>query len=79
MHNGSCSVTVFSIACDSASITSIVSNWRPFSFIFNRRNRGKKWWVGDDSHVAFGQELSGEKGSVRWCAVVMQQLVLLSQ
>jgi hypothetical protein len=30
---------VFSTACDSASITSVVSKWRPFSFIFNRGNR----------------------------------------
>jgi hypothetical protein len=26
---------VFSTACDSASITLIVSQWQPFSFIFN--------------------------------------------
>jgi hypothetical protein len=32
---------VFSIACDSASITSIVSKWLAFSFIFNRENREK--------------------------------------
>jgi hypothetical protein len=34
-------VRVFSTACDSVSITSVVSKWRPFSFIFNRRNREK--------------------------------------
>jgi hypothetical protein len=28
----SCSVSVFSTACKSASITSVVSKWRPFSF-----------------------------------------------
>jgi hypothetical protein len=33
---------VFSTACDSASITSTVSKWRPFSFIFNRGNREKQ-------------------------------------
>jgi hypothetical protein len=47
----SCSVRVFSTACDSVSITSIV--W-PLSFIFNRGNR-KVGWVGDDSHVASGK------------------------
>jgi hypothetical protein len=34
-----CSVRVFSIACNSASITSIVLKWQPFSFTFNRGNR----------------------------------------
>jgi hypothetical protein len=34
-------VRLFSTACDSASITSIVSKWRPFSFIFNQGNREK--------------------------------------
>jgi hypothetical protein len=29
----------FSTVCNSVSITSIVSKWRTFSFIFNRRNR----------------------------------------
>jgi hypothetical protein len=50
---------VFSITCNSASITKIVSKWRPFSFIFIRRNR-KKWggW-GDYSHVAFGKIFPG--------------------
>jgi hypothetical protein len=33
---------------------------------------------GDDSHVVFGKEFPGEKGSARWCIVVMQQPVLLS-
>jgi hypothetical protein len=37
----SCSVSVFSTAYDSASITSVVSKWRPFSFIFNRANGEK--------------------------------------
>jgi hypothetical protein len=32
----SCYVPVFSPACESASITSIVSKWRPFRSIFNR-------------------------------------------
>jgi hypothetical protein len=42
----SCSVRVFSIACDSATITSIVSKWRPFNFIFNRRNRESRMGKG---------------------------------
>jgi hypothetical protein len=52
-------VKVFSIACDSASITSAVSQWRPSSFIFNLRNR-KVGCVGDDSHVVF-EKFPGEK------------------
>jgi hypothetical protein len=32
-------VRVFSTVCDSALITSIVSKWRFFSFIFNQGNR----------------------------------------
>jgi hypothetical protein len=32
---------VFSIDCHSASITSTVSKWLPFSFIFNQGNREK--------------------------------------
>jgi hypothetical protein len=35
------------------------------------------WWVGDKSHVIFGQKFLGEKGSVKWCVVVMQQPVIL--
>jgi hypothetical protein len=49
----------------------------PFSFICNWENR-KIGWVGDDSHVVFSQKFLGEKGSVRWCVVMMQQPVLLS-
>jgi hypothetical protein len=36
-------------------------------------------YVGDDSHVAFGERLPGEKGSVRRCFVMMQQPVLRHQ
>jgi hypothetical protein len=35
-------------------------------------------WVREDSHVIFGQNFPTERGSVRWCVVVMQQPVLLS-
>jgi hypothetical protein len=58
-----CSVRVFSSACDSASITTVVSKWRPFSFIFNGRNR-KVGRVGDDIHVVFGQKFPGRKGNI---------------
>jgi hypothetical protein len=67
-----CYVRVFNTAYSSASITSVVSKWRPFSFVFNRGNR-EVGWVGEDSHVAFGNKFPGEKGSMRWCFVVMQQ------
>jgi hypothetical protein len=30
-------------------------------------------WVGDDSHVVFGQIFPGEKGNARWHVDVMQQ------
>jgi hypothetical protein len=60
----SCSVRVFSTASVSASITSVVSKWWLFSFILNRGNR-KVEWVGNDSHVSYGQKFSCEKGSLR--------------
>jgi hypothetical protein len=66
---------VFSTACDSASITSTVSKWQPFNFIVNRGSREKQGgW--SDSHVLFGKEFPGEKGSVRRCIVMMQQPVV---
>jgi hypothetical protein len=34
---------VFSTAWNSASITSIVSKWRPLSFIFNQGNKKVRW------------------------------------
>jgi hypothetical protein len=42
----SCSVREFRTACDSASIASVVSKWRPFSFIFNWGNREKQGRAG---------------------------------
>jgi hypothetical protein len=48
---------VFSTAYDSASITSIVSKWQPFTFIFNQGNRG---WMTDDSFVVFDQKFPGK-------------------
>jgi hypothetical protein len=38
-----------------------VSKWQLLSFNSNQGNR-KVGWVGDDSHVVFGQKLSAEKG-----------------
>jgi hypothetical protein len=35
------------------------------------------FWEGDDSRVVFDKKFPGEKGSMRWCIVVMQQPVLL--
>jgi hypothetical protein len=61
---------------DSASITLFVSKWRPFSFIYNRGSRNVGW-VGDASHVIFGQKFPGEKESVGRCVDMMQQSVLL--
>jgi hypothetical protein len=58
-----------STAYDPACITSVVSKWRLFSFIFNRRNR-KVRSVGDNSHDVFGKKFPSEKASVRWCIVI---------
>jgi hypothetical protein len=66
-----CSVRVFSTACDSATITSVVSKWLKWG---NRKNRVG----GGNSHVVFGQEFLGEKGNVRRCVIMLQQPVLLS-
>jgi hypothetical protein len=41
---------------DSASVTSVVSKWRSFSFIFNARNR-KVRWVEADSRIVFGKKI----------------------
>jgi hypothetical protein len=71
----SCSVSVFSTAFDSASITSVVSKWWAFNW-WNRKITGvqirRVGWVGDNSHI-FGQKFPGRKGIVRQCIVVMQQ------
>jgi hypothetical protein len=70
------SVRVFSTSCDSVSITTIVSKWRPFAFIFHRGNRKVRRTGRDYRHVIFGQNFPEEKkkGSVRWFFVVTQQL-----
>jgi hypothetical protein len=49
-----------------------------FQFYLQSGKQRKVRWVGDDSHVGFGQEFPGEEGSVRRCVVVMQQPVPLS-
>jgi hypothetical protein len=61
-----CSVKVFTIACNSSSVISVVLKIEPFSFIFNWGNR-KVRWVGDDSHVVFGKKFHTEK---KKCEVV---------
>jgi hypothetical protein len=49
-----------------------------FQFYLQSGRERKVGWLGGDSLVAFGQEFPGEKGSVRWSVVVMQQPVPLS-
>jgi hypothetical protein len=45
---------VFGSACDSALITSIVSEWRPFSFIFKQGNRKESWGMKLDKKGGWG-------------------------
>jgi hypothetical protein len=47
---------VFSTACNSASVTSVVSKWWPFIVIFNWGNK-KVGQVMDDNQVVFGQKM----------------------
>jgi hypothetical protein len=49
-----------------------------FQFLSSVREIEKSRVGGDDSHVVFGQKFPGEKGSVRWYIVMLQQPVLLS-
>jgi hypothetical protein len=49
---------MLSTVCDSASITSVVSKWRPFSFIFNW---GKSTVGGRRQAYCFGKKIPGEK------------------
>jgi hypothetical protein len=48
-----------------------------FQFYLQLRKQRKVGWAGDNSHVVFGQQFSGEKVSLRWCVVMMQQPVFL--
>jgi hypothetical protein len=68
---------VFSTAYDSASIISIVLKWR-LSVLSSIWETKKSAVREDDSHAVFSQKFPDEKGSVRQCVVMMQQLVLLS-
>jgi hypothetical protein len=76
MHPGSRSVRVFSTTCHSASITSVLSKWRPFIVIFNGEPENSK--VDEFDSDVPGKKFPGGKGIVRRCVVVMQQPVLLS-
>jgi hypothetical protein len=42
-----------------------------FQFYLPLGKHRKVEWVGDDSHIGFGQKFPGEKGSVRRCIVMM--------
>jgi hypothetical protein len=48
-----------------------------FQFYLQSGKQMEIGWVGDDSHVVFGQKFPGEKESVKWCIAVMKQPVLL--
>jgi hypothetical protein len=76
----SCSVRVFRTACDSGSIISVVSKWRPSIFNFNRGY--KKNRVGGGRHsCCFGVEgslVTKKAWDGASCVVAMQQPVLLS-
>jgi hypothetical protein len=63
---------VFSTACDSASITSVVK-MAAFQFHLQSGKQRKVGWVGDDCHVDFGQKFPCEEGSVRRCDVMSQK------
>jgi hypothetical protein len=73
-----CSVRVCSTAWDSASITSIVSKWRHFSYHLQSWKLGEVGWVGTTVIMFWVKKFPCENGSVRRCVVVMQQPVLLS-
>jgi hypothetical protein len=77
-------VKEFRTARDSASITSVVSKRLPPNFIFNQKQESC-WGTsqtsrvgGDDSNIILSQKFPSEKGSVRWCVIMIQQPVLLS-
>jgi hypothetical protein len=53
----SCSVRVFSTACDSASISSVVKIMT-FQFYLQPEKQKKVGWAEDDSHVAFSKKIA---------------------
>jgi hypothetical protein len=61
--------------CDSASITSIASKWRPFRSSVGKTEKNR---IGDGDDMLLLVNNSLMKGSVRRCVVAMQQPVLLS-
>jgi hypothetical protein len=76
---------VSSTLCDSAWISSVVSNRRPFSFDFifgnRKKSQGAKWgeyggW--GMTAIFFRQKLLGEDGSVRRGVVMVKQPGLFS-
>jgi hypothetical protein len=70
-------ITLEIVPCDSASITSVVSKWGPFSFIFSRgKRKSRMGW--DDSNVVFGKEFPGENKEKR-CIVMQQPVILITK
>jgi hypothetical protein len=63
-------------------INSIVSKWWYLQLGKQIKLTGSQFrqvgWVGDKSHVVFGQEFADKTGSVRQCVVLMYQPVLVS-
>jgi hypothetical protein len=49
-----------------------------FQFYLQSGKQRKVGWVGDVSHVVFGQKFPGGKKSVRRCFAMMQQPIPLS-
>jgi hypothetical protein len=79
-------LSVSSTLCDSAWISSMASNRRPFSFsfIFGKKEevagcqiRGVRW-MGDKSQLVFRQKMLGEGESVGWGEVMVKQPGLFS-
>jgi hypothetical protein len=65
------------MTCDSASITSTVSQWHRKQREWSQGAVRRVGSVGDNSNVVCGKKFSGQKGSVRRCTVLMKQPVPL--
>jgi hypothetical protein len=50
-----------------------------FQLYLQSKKQRKVEWMRDDSHIVFGKNNPVEEGSVRWCVVMTQQSVVLSQ